>query len=1021
LDREDLQTLPTPGATFVRVAVDMSARQKVRLLSVPDNGEAGEATLHLQRAFHYRIPPALVDQVRLGQLVWVSFGRQRQQGIVVGFDTQSPVQQTKDLTAIARPEPVLLPHQIELAFWISQRYLAPLFDCLALMMPPGILQSSFDVVSFTPGVEIPRSLPAESRALLEWLRQRGEATVAEVESQVGAKPRAHNLLRQFVRRGLVRRETRDRPPRVRPKYVTIVRLAVGPDELDKTRLRLGRESAQARALLALRDSSDPLPAVPDICAKANCTRAQLRALEEKGWVQITPARDLVELLITAEELDQAIAAQPPRAHRRLALLRYLRGHVGPFDLSDLRKATGITSAALGPLESQGWIARRREAATVFLTTPRGEVLDCAYALRGSTRQQAILNHLLAADRPVPLPNLLKATQATRAHLKDLQAHGLVQLEEREVWRDPLAGEIISPAKPPRLTPDQQRVWDEVRTHLSTTPTEGSPRVILLHGVTGSGKTEIYLRAVGYVLRQGRQAIVLVPEIALTPQTVHRFAARFPDRLAIAHSKLSLGERYDTWRRIRRGDIDLVIGSRSAVFAPFPRLGLIVLDESHEWTYKQEGSGIQQMPHYHTRDVAEELARRTGATVLLGSATPDLESAYRAHRGDYVYLRLPQRIMSYGPQVEAQRARFNIPPERIRPQALDDESTEARFTSLPPVQVVDMRQELRAGNRSIFSRALQESMEVALGAGEQVILFLNRRGSASFVLCRDCGHVVRCARCDVPLTYHDDQRQMTCHHCNARAEVPNVCPECWSRRIKFFGLGTQRLEAAVQERFPAARTLRWDRDTTGRKGAHGELLRAFSAGEANVLIGTQMIAKGLDLPLVTLVGVISADTALHLPDFRAAERTFQLLTQVAGRAGRGLLGGKVIVQTYTPQHYAIQAASHHDYEAFYRYESAFRKEHGYPPYGRLVKLLYLNKQAQKCQEEAERMGHLLQRRARQQGLPGITLIGPAPCYLSRLRGYYRWQIIVRAANPYPLLTSVSYPIGWRIDVDPVSLL
>jgi len=1021
LDRGDLQTLPPPGATFVRVAVNMSARQRVRLLTVPDDREAAETTLHLQRTFHYRIPPSLVDQVRLGQLVWVSFGRQRQQGIIVGFDAQSPVQQTKDLAAIARADPVLLPHQIELAFWISRKYLAPLFDCLALMMPPGILQSSFDVVSLMPGTEIPRTLPAESRALLEWLRQRGEATVAEVEAQVGTKPRAHNLLRQFVRRGLIRRETRDRPPRVRPRHVTIVRLAVPPAELEQGRLRLGRDSAQARALLALRDNPDPLPALDDICAQANCTRAQLHALEKKGLVQITPARDLVELLVTPEELDRTIADQPSRAHRRLALLRYLRDHVGPFDVAELRRTTGITPGALKPLESQQLIARRREPATVFLTIPRDEVLGCVYALRGSTRQQAILNCLLAAAQAVPLPELLKATQATRVHLKDLQAHGLVELEEREIWRDPLAGEIITPARPPRLTADQQRVWDEVRTHLSTAPREGSPRVILLHGVTGSGKTEIYLRAVGEVLHQGRQAIVLVPEIALTPQTVHRFAARFPDRLAITHSKLSLGERYDTWRRIRRGEIDLLIGSRSAVFAPFQHLGLIVLDESHEWTYKQEGSGIQQIPHYHTRDVAEELARRTGAIVLLGSATPDLESAYRAHRGEYVYLRLPQRIMSYAPHVEAQRARLNIPPERIRPQALDDGSTEARFTSLPPVQVVDMRQELRAGNRSIFSRALQESMEAALQAGEQVILFLNRRGSASFVLCRDCGHVVRCRRCDVPLTYHDDQRRMTCHHCNARTEVPNVCPECWSRRIKFFGLGTQRLEAAVRERFPAARTLRWDRDTTGRKGAHGALLQAFSAGEANVLIGTQMIAKGLDLPLVTLVGVISADTALHLPDFRAAERTFQLLTQVAGRAGRGLLGGKVIVQTYAPQHYAIQAASHHDYDAFYRYESAFRKEQGYPPYGRLVKLLYLNKQAHKCQEEAERMGRLLQRRALQQGLPGITLIGPAPCFLSRLRGYYRWQIIVRAADPYPLLTSVSYPIGWRIDVDPVSLL
>jgi len=871
------QTLPPPGATYALVAVEMSTRQKARLLSLPDGDDIGEARLNLQRTFHYAIPPALVDQVRLGQLVWVSFGRQRQQGIIVGFDTQSPVRQTKDLAEIAVPRPVLRPYQIELAFWISRTYLSPLFDCLTLMLPPGILQRTFEVVSLSPDVEIPRTLPADSRALLEWLRQRGEATLTEVEAQVGNKPRAHTLLRQLGRRGLLRRETRDRPPRIRPKQVTVVRLAADTATLDEARIRLGRESPQARALLALRDSDDPLPAADDLCNRADCTRQHLRSLAQKGWVQITPAGDLVELLLTEQELERVVADQPARAHRRLAALRYLRDHPGPIPLRAAIEATRATSAIFKRLEQEGIITRRHEPARAFLTVSVDDIVSHVYALRRSVNQQAILSFLLAERRAVPLAELLKATQAVRAHVRDLEEHGLIAVEEHETWRDPLAGQAVAPATPPRLTSDQQEVWDELQRHLTTGESSPDHRVILLHGVTGSGKTEIYLRAVDAVIRQGRQAIVLVPEIALTPQTVHRFAARFPERITITHSRLALGERYDSWRRVRRGEVDLVIGSRSAVFAPLPRPGLIVLDESHEWTYKQEGAGIQQVPHYHARDVAQELARLTGATVILGSATPDMESAYRARQGDYVHSRLPQRIMSYAPHVEAQRARFHIPAERLRFRPPVEGLSEARHAPLPPVQVVDLRQELRAGNTSVFSRALQESMEAALAGDEQVILFLNRRGSASFVLCRDCGHVVRCSRCAVTLTYHDDERLMTCHFCNRHVEVPTICPECWGRRIKFFGLGTQKLEAAVQERFSRARTLRWDRDTTGRKGAHQELLRAFAAGEANVLVGTQMIAKGLDLPLVTLVGVISADTALHLPDFRAAERTFQLLT------------------------------------------------------------------------------------------------------------------------------------------------
>jgi primosomal protein N' (replication factor Y) len=341
--------------------------------------------------------------------------------------------------------------------------------------------------------------------------------------------------------------------------------------------------------------------------------------------------------------------------------------------------------------------------------------------------------------------------------------------------------------------------------------------------------------------------------------------------------------------------------------------------------------------------------------------------------------------------------------------------------LPPVEVVDLRAELRAGNRSIFSHALRQAMQVALAAGEQVILFLNRRGAATFVMCRDCGYVMKCPGCEVPLTFHLDSNDLLCHHCNYQCSVPTCCPQCASKRIKFFGIGTQKVEQVVRKLFPQAQVLRWDRDVTGRKGAHEAILTKFVNRQADVLVGTQMIAKGLDLPLVTLVGVVTADTALHLPDFRSSERTFQLLTQVAGRAGRSILGGKVIVQTYAPQHHCIQAASRHDYEGFYRRELEFRREQGYPPFNRLVRLLFMNTDARKCQEETERVWRLLDDRIARLGVPEVDMIGPAPCFIGRLRGRYRWQIVLRGPDPTRVLADFSLPLGWRVDVDPVTLL
>jgi primosomal protein N' (replication factor Y) len=561
-------------------------------------------------------------------------------------------------------------------------------------------------------------------------------------------------------------------------------------------------------------------------------------------------------------------------------LAYLRERGEPVEVEELRRQTGCSSAVLNELEAKGYVERLSQEPAVILTIPLEEVTEAIIELHGAQKQVAVLEFLKGEEEPVWIGWVYAQTGCNLRTLRDLEKHGLVSLEEEEVRRDPLEGREFVTDVPPRLTPDQEAVWEEIARGIRAQ--ERSDHGYLLHGVTGSGKTEIYLRALQKTLAMGRGAIVLVPEIALTPQTIRRFAARFPGHIAVLHSKLSLGERYDTWRRIRAGEVDVVIGSRSAVFAPMPHLGLIVMDEEHEWSYKQE-----RTPRYHARDVALKLAELTGAVVILGSATPDVISYYRAQRGEYKLLELPKRIMGHrmqdagcrtqdaGGRMQDDPALSGFPIRRGC-RELGPEYKGAYYLELPPVRIVDLRQELRAGNRSIFSRALQQAMTEALDAGEQMILFLNRRGTATFIMCRDCGHVLKCPRCDVPLTYHGARDELVCHHCNRRSAVPSVCPECWSKRVKFFGIGTQKVEAVTQELFPQARLLRWDRDATGGKDAHDIFLERFINHEADVMIGTQMVAKGLDLPLVTLVGVINADTALYLPDFRAGERTFQII-------------------------------------------------------------------------------------------------------------------------------------------------
>jgi primosomal protein N' (replication factor Y) len=638
-----------------------------------------------------------------------------------------------------------------------------------------------------------------------------------------------------------------------------------------------------------------------------------------------------------------------------------------------------------------------EEASADLGRPGGEA---------AKRRKAVLELLAPQGHPLQASAVYSETGANSADLRFLEKRGLISFHGLEVWRDPVAEVEFVAADPPDLTEDQQRVWEEIQPAINAQ----AGQAFLLHGVTGSGKTEIYLRAVGEALARGTTAIVLVPEIALTPQTLRRFLARFPNNLGVLHSQLSDGERYDTWRRARSGELKVMVGPRSALFAPLADVGLIVVDESHDESYKEQG----QAPRYHARQAALEYARLQSAVCILGTATPDLVTTFRSVRGDLTRLSLPQRILGHREKLHQQAERLGVK-SLYKPA-----SGAAETIDLPPVRVVDMRQELRAGNRSMFSRALQRSLEQVLDNDQQAILFLNRRGTTTYVFCRDCGHVMRCSNCDSPLTFHSSRERLLCHHCGNDRRMPEKCPNCGSSRIKQFGAGTQRVQVEVEQLFPEARTLRWDRDTTRTKGAHDAILSSFAAHEADVLIGTQMVAKGLDLPLVTLVGVVLADIGLNLPDYRSPERSFQVLSQVAGRAGRGLLGGHVVLQTYEPEHYAIQAAAEHNYDAFYKRELEMRQQLEYPPFRRLARMIFRHTSEDAAQQAAERMAGSIEARIRELGVRRADLIGPVPAYFRRVRGEYRWMLVIRASDPTSLLPE-DFPRGWTVDVDPVSLL
>ncbi|MDH4139610.1 MAG: primosomal protein N', partial [Coriobacteriia bacterium] len=634
----------------------------------------------------------------------------------------------------------------------------------------------------------------------------------------------------------------------------------------------------------------------------------------------------------------------------------------------------------GHLERTYFVERPRATASterVVMLSPEAHSFS---PRRSAHRQRALLDAL--ALGPVTVGELRADLGNVDAAISRLAAAGVIDVLERRRYR--------TPSVRPRVAERHERLSDGQRNALELIrrPDSSANRVVLIDGVTGSGKTEVYMRAVEDVLDGDGGCIVLVPEIALTPQTVGRFRARFGDKVAVLHSRLSLGERFDEWERLRSGDARVVVGARSAVFAPVPRLRLIVIDEEHDSSYKHGAS-----PRYHTRAVALKRASLASATLVLGSATPDIESRHACEHGDWHLVRMPERVSG---------------------------------GQLPEVRVVDMAAEFNAGHRSMFSRPLLAALQEVRGDGGKAVLLLNRRGYAPFLLCRECGFVPTCEECSVSLTYHETGRRLECHHCAATKKVPGACPSCGSPYLRMFGAGTQRVEAELTQAFPDLPVVRMDADTTKGKGGHERRLAEFEELEAGILLGTQMVAKGLDYPEVHLVGVLNADTALHLPDYRSAERTFQLVAQVAGRAGRGPSRGLVVVQTYWPEHAAIQAAARHDAESFYRSESKERELLGYPPAMRLVDIEVTSR----SDEGAARSARAIAEGLRDALDSGWRVLGPSHACIARVKGKWRWHVLLKAPPKARISEVVArttdklrFPddVTVSVDVDPADIL
>ncbi len=671
--------------------------------------------------------------------------------------------------------------------------------------------------------------------------------------------------------------------------------------------------------------------------------ASLRSKYVK-WIEWNEERDELPLIVLPEEEEVLSYVRTKRAIEVRKLLKtfsHAQQIIDRFIVKDfLREITKVKDEGVSKVEK-----------VVSLAVHNTSLKEQLATLPKNANKQKVILELLHKTPSIPLRELLLISKSNYNTVKRLVELEIIVIEEVALRRDPYANRTFERDFARPLTVEQLTVYEQIINTIK----EQRAQSFLLHGVTGSGKTEIYLQIIQYVLSDHKEAIMLVPEISLTPMMVGRFKRRFGDQIAVLHSGLSPGEKLDEWRRIRNGDAKVVVGARSAIFAPVPNLGIIIIDEEHETTYKQE-----EQPRYHVREVAIMRASLTKSVVVLGSATPSLESYAFAKAGRFRLLEMKARVNNQ---------------------------------SLPKIHLIDMRTELQEGHRHMFSRLLTSKIEERLSRNEQTVLLLNRRGYSTFVICRSCGYTAECPHCDITLTYHQTNQTIRCHYCGYKEQMPKECPKCSSDHIRFFGTGTQRVEEEIVKLFPGVRIIRMDMDTTSRKGSHERLLTAFGNEEADILLGTQMIAKGLDFPKVSLVGMISADTMLHLPDFRASERTFQLITQVAGRAGRHDLPGEVVVQTYSPEHYCIQLSVEHNYHDFFSQEIKLRKLGNYPPFYRICMIHFAHEQIPVL---VKSLGRLVDELHIQLTKDSVVY-GPVPSSIARIKDRYRYHCMIKYKN------------------------
>lgn len=671
-----------------------------------------------------------------------------------------------------------------------------------------------------------------------------------------------------------------------------------------------------------------------------------------------------------------------------------------LEYDELRCMTGVKgfSRCIVALEDDGLVCvceeytsavREKTVRAAYLSMPAEEVLDDIENNRIKKIQQIRVLEMLIENEFISVVDITRFAGVSTGVLDTLRKYGYINYRDVEVKRDPLKNRVIERTFPLEPTREQEAAMADITAKLDG----GAFSETLVHGVTGSGKTELYLRLIKHALDDGKQAIVLVPEISLTPQMVERFKGRFGSEVAVLHSRLSLGERFDQWRLVKEGAVRVVVGARSAVFAPFEKLGIIIIDEEHENSYKSETT-----PKYNAADIARKRCMDGGAALVLGSATPSVETYYRAEKGKIGLVTLKER---------------------------------ANRMLMPEVHIADMRKELEEGNRTPFSARLSAEISKNIEAGQQTMLFLNRRGYASFVLCRSCGYTVRCPSCSISLTYHSFDDRLICHYCGYTTLMPKTCPKCASPYIRQFGTGTQKVEEELKKYFPDCTVLRMDMDTTTGKNSHEEILRNFRENNINILVGTQMIAKGHDFPNVTLVGVLAADSLLNMDDFRASERTFQLLTQVSGRAGRGELPGRVVIQTYNTEDFSILAACGHDYQAFYSQETRIREKLEYPPYTNLASVLVSSVNDRLAFSKAKEVREDLMRRL--DGVGGQLLLGPSRAPIAKMKNRFRWRIIIKCVSLEKLidiLTGASdgfrrlkgrSEVDLSVDINPFSML